>query len=205
MSLYRRLVLPRLIHAAMARDELHGFRAAHIPSARGVVVEIGIGSGLNLPLYSSAVTKLYGVDPSAELLARARPKAARLSFPVEFLQQEAERMTLADGSADTIVMTWSLCSVNDPARALRELRRLLAPAGVLIFVEHGLAPDARVRTWQNRLTPVWRRLAGGCHLNRKIDDLIRSAGFTIADLHVGYIPGPRVATFMYDGRATIDH
>jgi ubiquinone/menaquinone biosynthesis C-methylase UbiE len=204
MSLYSRHALPLLINFAMAREELTRFRSAHIPNARGVVVEIGIGSGLNLPFYSSAVTKLYGVDPSAELLALARPKAEGLSFGVEFLQQEAERMALADGAADTVVMTWSLCSVGDPARALRELRRLLKPAGVLIFVEHGLAPDAGVRTWQNRLTPAWRRV-GGCHLNRKIDDLIRSAGFTIAGLHAGYIPGPRVATFMYEGRATLEH
>ena len=203
MSLYSRHILPTLIDFAMKRDELSGLRSASIPFARGVVVEIGIGSGLNLPFYSASVTKLYGVDPSAELLARARPRAEHVPFPVEFLRQDAQRMALADGTADTIVMTWSLCSVGDPACALRELHRVLKPGGVFIFVEHGLAPDERVRRWQNRLTPAWRRAAGGCHLNRKIDDLIQSAGFTITELHAGYIPGPRVAAYTYNGRATL--
>jgi ubiquinone/menaquinone biosynthesis C-methylase UbiE len=203
MSLYSRYVLPTLIDVAMQRDELNGLRSANIPLARGVVVEVGIGSGLNLPFYSASVTKLYGVDPSGELLARASSRAEHVRFPVEFLQQDAQRMALADGTADTIVTTWSLCSVSDPVRALGELRRVLKPGGLFIFVEHGLAPDERVRTWQNRLTPAWRRVAGGCHLNRKIDDLIRSAGFTITELHAGYIPGPRVAAFIYDGRATV--
>jgi ubiquinone/menaquinone biosynthesis C-methylase UbiE len=201
MAFYSHHVLPRLINFAMARAELARLRAVHVPAARGVVLEAGIGSGLNLPFYTAEVTKLYGVDPSAELLALARPKTRGLGFPVELLRQEAERIPLETGSVDTVVMTWSLCSIRDPVSALRELHRVLKPGGALIFIEHGLAPDAGVRKWQNRLTPIWRRLAGGCHLDRKMDDLIRGAGFKIASVEMGYAPGPRFATYTYEGRA----
>lgn len=201
MHLYRRYLLPHLINYAMTHEEATRLRAAHVPSAHGVVLEIGIGSGLNLPFYGSAVTKVYGVDPSSELLAMARPKAAGLLFPVELLQKGASRLPLGDRSVDTAVVTWSLCSIADPAAALREVRRVLKPGGALIFVEHGLAPDAGVRKWQNRLTPIWRHLAGGCHLNRKVDDLIREARFEMMEISTGYIPGPKVGTYMYSGRA----
>lgn len=185
----------------MAREEATRLRAAYVPAARGVVLEIGIGSGLNLPFYTSAVTHLHGVDPSAELLAMARDKVAAAPFPVELLNREAGQIPLADASIDTVVVTWSLCSIANPTGALREMRRVLKPGGALIFVEHGLSPDAGVRKWQNRLTPVWRLFTGGCHLNRKMDDLIRSAGFTIAELRTEYVPGPRAFTYMYEGRA----
>lgn len=201
MGFYSHHLLPRLINFAMTRSEVARLRAAHVPAARGVVLEAGIGSGLNLPFYTAAVTKLYGVDPSAELLAVARSKTSSLPFPVELMQQEAERIPLEAGSVDTVVMTWSLCSINEPLSALRELRRVLKPGGAFIFVEHGLAPEAGVRKWQHRLTPMWRHLAGGCHLNRKMDDLIREAGFEIASVEMGYVPGPRVAAYMYEGRA----
>ena len=201
MHLYRRYLLPHLINYAMASDEATRLRAAHVPAATGVVLEIGIGSGLNLPFYGSAVTKVFGVDPSSELLAMARPKTKGLSFPVEILQQEAHCLPLGDRSVDTAVVTWSLCSIADPAATLREVRRVLTPGGALIFVEHGLAPDAGVRKWQNRLTPIWRHVAGGCHLNRKVDDLIRQAGFEMTEISTDYIPGPRLSTYMYSGRA----
>jgi ubiquinone/menaquinone biosynthesis C-methylase UbiE len=200
-NLYKRCVLPTLINFAMTRGEATRLRAANVPAARGVVLEIGIGSGLNLPFYTADVTRLYGVDPSAELLAMARQKAAVAPFPVELFNQDADRIPLADASVDTVVVTWSLCSIDDPAAALREMRRVLKPGGTLIFVEHGVAPDARVRKWQNRLTPFWRPFTGGCHLNRKMDDLVRGAGFTIADLRTEYVPGPRAFGFMYEGQA----
>ena len=199
--LYNHYILPRLINFAMTQGEAARLRAAQVPAARGIVLEIGIGSGLNIPFYTRAVTRLYGVDPSRELLAMARQNAAAAPFPVELVNGDADRVPLPDTSVDTVVVTWSLCSIADPAGALREMRRVLKPAGTLIFVEHGLSPDPGVRKWQNRLTPFWRPWTGGCHLNRKMDDLVHAAGFTIVELHTEYIPGPRALAFMYEGRA----
>ena len=199
--MYNHYILPRLIHFAMSRADVMRLRAAHVPAAHGVVLEIGIGSGLNLPFYSSAVTQLYGVDRSPELLAMARERAVAAPFPVELLSQDADRLALDDASIDTVIVTWSLCSIANAADALREMRRVLKPGGALIFIEHGLSPDAGIRKWQNLLTPFWRRFTGGCQLNRKMDDLVRDAGFTIADLRAGYVPGPRALAFMYEGRA----
>jgi ubiquinone/menaquinone biosynthesis C-methylase UbiE len=199
--LYDRRVLPGLINFAMTREEATRLRLEHVPAACGSVLEVGIGSGLNIPFYTSAVTHLYGVDPSAELLAMAQERAVAASFRVELFNRHADDLPLADASIDTVVATWSLCSIADVAATLAEMHRVLKPGAALIFVEHGLSPDADVRAWQNRLTPFWRPLAGGCHLNRKIDDLVRDAGFTIADLRTGYVRGPRALTFMYEGAA----
>ena len=166
-----------------------------------MVLEVGIGSGLNLPFYtnaSRACTASIGLrscsDGASDLTAAA-------PFPVELRHRYADRISLATRTVDTVVVTWSLCSIDNVAVALADMRRVLKPGGTLIFVEHGLAPDAGVRKWQNRLTPLWRPLAGGCHLNRKMDDLVRGAGFTIADLQTAYVPGPRPLTFMYQGSA----
>jgi ubiquinone/menaquinone biosynthesis C-methylase UbiE len=202
VTLYQHRVLPHLINFAMKHREIAQLRAAHVSDAQGVVVEVGIGSGLNLPYYSHKVTRVHGFDPSVELLAMAREKAAAAQFPVDLRNQDASRIPMGEGSADTLVMTWTLCSIVDPSAALREMRRVLKPGGTFIFVEHGLSPDGEVRKWQNRLTPLWRRLGGGCHLNRKIDDLVRDAGFDILSLRTEYLPGPRALTFMYEGRAT---
>ncbi len=201
MGIYSRHVLPALIQFAMSQDDVMKLRAAHVPAASGVVLEVGIGPGLNLPFYTSAVTKLYGIDPSVELLAVARQTLPRVSFPVELLHRAVGEIPLPDASIDTAVITWTLCSIEDPAAALREVRRVVKPGGSLIFIEHGASPDSGVRAWQRRLTPVWRRLAGGCHLDRKIDELVDSAGFMTTTLKSGYIPGPRFATYMYEGRA----
>jgi ubiquinone/menaquinone biosynthesis C-methylase UbiE len=199
--MYNRWVVPTLINLAMTRDEATRLRVVHVPAASGVVLEVGIGSGLNLPHYTRAVTQLYGVDPSRELLAMAREKAAAAPFPVELFNCAADRIPLPDASVDTVVITWSLCSIVNTEDALREMHRVLKPGGTLIFVEHGLSPDASVRKWQNRLTPFWRVFTGGCHLNRKMDDLVRGAGFTIADLRTEYMQGLRALTFTYEGRA----
>ena len=202
VSLYSRHVLPRLINFAMSQEEITRLRAAHVPAAYGVVLEVGIGSGLNLPFYAAGVTKVVGVDPSRELLTMALQRAAAAPFSVELLQREATGLPLPDNSVDNAVMTWSLCSISDPAATLGEIRRLLKPDGSLIFVEHGLSPDAAVRKWQNHLTPVWRHVAGGCHLNRNVEHLILAAGFVMTELETGYIRGPRPATYMYRGLAT---
>jgi ubiquinone/menaquinone biosynthesis C-methylase UbiE len=200
MSLYSRFVLPRVLDFAMKYEELTELRAKAIPEARGIVVEVGIGSGLNLPFYSPAtVSKLYGVDPSAELLAMTQEKIAGVKFAVTLINQPAHRIPLDDQSADTVVLTWSLCSIQNPVATLAEIRRVLKHDGQLIFVEHGLSPDVQVQSWQNRLTPLWRHLAGGCHLNRKMDDVIRSAGFSITKLETRYVAGPKPLTYMYSG------
>jgi ubiquinone/menaquinone biosynthesis C-methylase UbiE len=201
MSLYSKFVLPHLTDFAMRDKAARARRSQLVPSADGVVLEIGIGSGLNLPFYSSAVRHLYAVDPSPELLAMTRKKVERMTFPVELRCESAERLSLDGRSVDTIVMTWALCTIPDPARALREMRRVLKPQGRMIFIEHGLSPDSGVRAWQNGLNPIWSKVAGGCNLNRKIDDLLISSGFNIVELRTAYLPGPRPLTYTYEGCA----
>jgi ubiquinone/menaquinone biosynthesis C-methylase UbiE len=202
MSLYERWILPRLTHLSMRQKQLAAYRARALAGARGRVLEIGIGSGLNLPFYGHGVERVLGVDPSPELIRLAERGASKTSFPVEFLVQSAEEMPLQKDSIDTAVTAWTLCTIPDAVRALREVRRVLKRDGLLIFVEHGRAPEPKVVAWQNRLTPLWERCAGGCHLNRKIDDLVRAGGFNIAELQTGYAKGPRPMAFMYEGRAT---
>jgi ubiquinone/menaquinone biosynthesis C-methylase UbiE len=201
MGWYSRLVVPRLIDLAMRGKVTTARRVELVPGAGGVVLEVGVGSGLNLPFYSPAVKRLYGIDPSSELLAMARKKLERLTFPVELRPESAEQLSLERESVDTIVMTWTLCSIPDPASALREMRRVLKPQGRMIFIEHGLAPDASVRAWQDRLQPIWGKFAGGCHLNRKIDELLLVGGFRLAELRTAYLPGPRPFTYTYEGYA----
>jgi ubiquinone/menaquinone biosynthesis C-methylase UbiE len=187
----------------MRNKETARLRANWIPHARGQVLEIGIGSGLNLPFYTSQVERVYGVDPSLELQHIAR-KRSLSPVPVEFLAQSAEEpLPIADSSIDTIVATWTLCSISDAARALQQAQRVLKPSGCLIFLEHGYASDPGVVAWQHRLTPVWKRIAGGCHLNRKIDELIVAAGFQITELKTFYLPGPRPMTYTYQGLAKL--
>jgi len=202
VSWYAKHVVPRLIDWAMDRADVAKQRSKVIPRAEGVTLEIGMGSGLNLPFYGDRVTKLYGVDPSAELHAMARRRAAEVSRPVElFLQSAEERLPLQDGSVDTVVCSWSLCSIPDAGRALREARRVVRRGGSLLFVEHGRAPEGSVRVWQDRLDPLWTRIAGGCHMNRPTDEVIRGAGFELAELEREFLPGPKVLTYTYRGRA----
>lgn len=202
MGLYRRRILPRLIDLAMRNEESARLRAAWIPRARGEVLEVGIGSGLNLPFYSPDVQRLYGVDPSDELLRMARQRMAAGSIKVELLPQSVEEsLPLTSGGIDTVVTTWSLCSIPNARQALREIKRVLKVAGRLIFVEHGRAPDAEAAAWQDRLTPLWKRVGGGCHLNRKIDELIAGEGFEIIELGTCYLRGPRPMTYTYQGVA----
>ena len=201
MGLYQKFVLPRLIDVAMRNKEVGARRAELIPKASGAVLEIGIGSGLNLPFFPSSITRLVGVDPSAELLSMARSKLGGVSFPVELFCRSAEDLPFDDQSFNTAVLTWTLCSIPHPQRAVAEIKRVLKRDGRLLFVEHGLSTDPKVQAWQHRLTPIWRHIGGGCHLNRKIDDLVSLAGFRIVELQTSYLSGPRPMTFTYQGIA----
>ena len=201
MSFYDQWILPPLLDLAMSQRQLRRYRRALLPGARGRVLEVGVGSGLNLPYYGAGVESVIGIDPSPRLLAMARRVARSLPLDAELLLGSAAKIPLATGSVDTVVMTWTLCSIPDPPTALREMRRVLRPGGALLFVEHGLSPDAGVARWQRLLTPAWRKMCGGCHLDRRIDHLIRSSGFEIPALATGYAEGPRPMTFMYEGRA----
>ena len=203
VGFYARRILPHIINVAMKNKEATRLRAAWVPEACGRVLEIGIGSGLNLPFYSSKVECVYGVEPSAELQKMAEERAKRANTKVEFLSQSAEdAIALADQSIDTVVMTWTLCSISDPVRALAQMKRVLRPDGRMLFIEHGKSPDVGVAHWQDRLTPAWKKIGGGCHLNRKIDDLLRTAGFAIQGLKTCYLPGPRPMTYTYQGFAS---
>ena len=201
MGIYERYILPRVIHLAMRNKTAREERARFVPQVSGKVLEVGIGSGLNLPYYTTDVERVVGIDPSQELWQMARRRVAQATFPVEFLGRSAESIPAADRNFDTILCTWTLCSIPEPLRALAEMRRVLKPDGRLIFVEHGRSPDERVAVWQERLTPLWKRLGGGCHLDRKIDELIRGAGFRVAELERGYSTGARALAFLYKGVA----
>jgi ubiquinone/menaquinone biosynthesis C-methylase UbiE len=200
MGFYQDQIVPLLINLSMRQKNLVAYRDRIVPAATGRVLEIGIGSGLNLPLYSPSVQHVIGLDPSPRLLEMARG-AQRRNLPVDFIEGSAEGIPLEKASIDTVVTTWTLCSIPDADRALRETHRVLKPAGRLLFVEHGRAPDPNVVWWQDRLTPIWKRLGGGCHLNRAIGSLIEGAGFQFERLETGYMRGPKPMAFMYEGSA----
>jgi ubiquinone/menaquinone biosynthesis C-methylase UbiE len=201
MSFYSNVILPRLCHLAMRNRRLLPYRERVIASAEGRVLEIGIGSGLNLPLYTGSAERVVGLDPAPRLLDRAAWIAARARVPVQLVEGSAEAIPLDDRSMDTVVVTGSLCSISHTDRALGEVRRVLKASGRLLFVEHGRAPEPGVRWWQDRLTPLWQRIAGGCQLNRPMAALIEDAGFRFDRLETGYMPGPRPMSFMYEGSA----
>ena len=201
MGFYRDQIVPLLTNLSMRNKNLAAYRGRVVPAAEGRVLEIGIGSGLNLPLYSRNVEHVIGLDPSPKLLAMARRAERSGSRPVELIEGSAEEIPLENAAVDTIVTTWTLCSIPDAARALREMHRVLKGGGRLLFVEHGRAPDPAVVWWQDRLTPVWKRIGGGCHLNRPISLLIEGAGFQLDRCETGYMRGPKSMTFMYEGSA----
>lgn len=204
MGIYRDVVLPHLCDLAMRNKSLWPYRERTIGSAEGTVLEIGVGSGLNFPLYEAGVRQVLALEPDGKLMAMARRNAKRARRPVTFLDASAEAIPLEDRSVDTVVTTWTLCTIPEAFRALAEMRRVLKPDGHLLFVEHGLAADEQVCKWQNRLTPAWKCISGGCHLNRPIRSMIERSGFRIEQIDTGYAPGPRFATFMYQGSARKD-
>jgi len=202
MGLYGKYVLPRLIDTACGMGDVMKRRAALIPQAQGDVLEIGIGTGLNLAYYDKTrVTRITGVDPAAQMQALARQRSLDIGIPVDMVAVDVCGIHADAGRFDTIVMTFTLCSIEDPIPALREMKRVLGDGGRLLFCEHGLATEQGVKAWQHRLTPWWKPLAGGCHLNRDIPALIQEAGFVIERLDTGYIKGPRPMTFLYEGVA----
>jgi len=201
MSFYQQHILPHVINLAMRKRELLAYRKRVLAKAQGRTLEIGVGSGLNLPHYPSSVREIVGLEPSTRLIAMAQRIAERHSPAVEFIEGSAEAIPLDRHSIDTIVTTWTLCSIPRVSIALTEMRRVLKPSGQLLFVEHGRAPEESVRKWQDRLTPAWKRIGGGCHLNRPIQDLIDGAGFAMTALEKGYMKGPKPMSFMYEGRA----
>lgn len=201
MGLYAKYVLPKLIDAACSQPPMAELRSRYVPQAEGNVLEIGIGSGLNLPHYSDRARTVTGLDPHAELTDLARARADAATPEVNVMAISGEEIPAEDDSFDTIVCTWTLCSIPNVYRALREMHRVVQPGGRFFFVEHGLAPDESVRGWQRRIEPLWKVIGGGCHLTREADTLIRDAGFLLPEHEAGYLPGPRWATYMTHGVA----
>lgn len=202
MGFYDRHILPHLIDLACGMGAVMKARAQIVPQAQGRVLEIGIGSGLNLAFYDPAkVQQIVGVDPSADMQALARERAAKISIPVQMIALELGQIQAPTASFDSIVCTFTLCTIADAVAALKEMRRVLKPAGRLWFCEHGMSPDLPVLRWQNRLTPIWKPLAGGCHLNRDIPQLITEGGFKIGELQSRYLKGPKPMTYVYSGWA----
>ena len=200
MGFYNDVILPRLCDFAMRNKRLVPYRERVIGAAEGRVIEIGIGSGLNLPFYRPVVKEILAIEPAPKLVTMAR-RAPRPEIRIKFIEASAEAIPIEDHSVDTVVTTWTLCTIPQAATALAEMRRVLRPGGRLLFVEHGLAPDASVRRWQDRLNPAWRRISGGCNLNRPIHSMIESAGFQIDRVETGYMPGPKPMAFIYEGSA----
>ena len=202
MNLYEKYLLPHLTHLACGLKPIAKQREKIVPRAEGKVLEIGIGSGLNMEYYDpDRVQHLWGLDPSAQLQSRIEEEAADKPFSFTFLKGQAERIPLQDQQADTILITYTLCTIEDTQKAMAEMHRVLKPGGKLLFCEHGTAPEKSVRWWQDTITPVWKHLAGGCHLNRDIPRLLEQNGFTITRLQTMYIPGWKPACFNYWGEA----
>jgi ubiquinone/menaquinone biosynthesis C-methylase UbiE len=199
---YERHLLPLLTDLACGIAPVRRQRERIVPLARGRVLEVGIGTGRNLAHYDKGeITAVIGLDPGLAMLARARRRARRAGVEPELIGAPAERIPFRDASFDTVLVTYTLCSVADPLAALAEMRRVLKPEGRLLFCEHGLAPDPAVRRWQARLTPLWSKLAGGCRLDRDVPALLRASGFRSDDLQCGYLPGPRVLAWNWWGTA----
>jgi ubiquinone/menaquinone biosynthesis C-methylase UbiE len=203
MGFYSSYVMPRLVHFTCGQKPAMKQREKVIPLAHGRVLEIGIGSGLNIPFYDDhKVDHLWGIDPSTEMWAIARKNAAEHHLDAEFIESGAESIPLDNNVADCVVMTYTMCTIPQVGSALDEIRRVLKPGGKLLFCEHGEAPDKNVRLWQERMNPIWNILGGGCNLNRPIPALLEESGFRSSDLQTMYIPGWKPACFNYWGSAS---
>lgn len=203
MGLYDNYILPHIINSACAVKPIRKQREKVVPQAQGRVLEIGMGSGLNLEFYDPGkVEMVWGLEPSEGMRKKAWPLAQSAPVRLEWLDLPGEEIPLQDDSADTIVMTYTLCTIPGWQTALQQMRRVLKPGGKLLFSEHGAAPDEAVRRWQDRVTPYWKKISGGCHLNRDIPRLLSEGGFNIGQLETMYVPStPRIAGFTYWGYA----
>jgi ubiquinone/menaquinone biosynthesis C-methylase UbiE len=201
MGFYTDHILPRLLDLTMGTKRFTQLRRETLAQAKGVVLEIGCGSGLNFLIYPPAVTHLIALDPSSAALQMARKNAPTHISSIEFLEGSSERIPLPDGSVDHVVSTWTLCTIPNPQAALAEILRVLKPGGKLLFLEHGLSPDKGVAKWQHRLTPFQKKFVGGCYLNRPIGQLILEAGFQMESVRNFYMEGPKVMTYLYRGAA----
>ncbi len=203
MRFYEERILPHLIDKACGLSQVRHLRSQIVPLARGQVLEVGMGSGLNLEFYNpEQVDTVYGLEPSEGMRRKAIPNIERSPVAVEWLSLPGEQIPLPDESIDTVLLTFTLCTIPDWRKALEQMKRVLKPGGELLFLEHGEAPHDSTRKWQHRITPAWKKVAGGCHLNRHIADLITHAGFEIQDLENLYMPNaPKIAGYLYKGRA----
>jgi ubiquinone/menaquinone biosynthesis C-methylase UbiE len=204
MGFYDRQILPFLLNAAMSAKPISYQRRKVVPRAEGRVLEIGFGAGHNLPYYDATkVTRLWALEPSKEMRERAAARVKDSPLRIEFLDLPGEQIPLDDESADTVLVTYTLCTIPDVMKALGGMHRVMKRSGRLIFCEHGEAPDENVRKWQRRITPVWKKIGGGCHVGRAIPKLIQDSGFIVQDMDTMYLPGtPRFAGFNYWGSAT---
>ena len=203
LSFYDKYILPKFLNCACGSKPINYQREKIVPLAEGTVLDVGIGSGLNIPYYNKSKIKyLYGLDPSIELLNLAKPLAKKNELEIEFLECGAEAIPLPNNSIDTVVITYTLCTIPDTQLSNEEIMRVLKPNGKLLFCEHGLAPDINVVKWQKRINPIWNKIAGGCNLNRDIPKLIRSSGFKILNMEEMYLPStPKFAGYNYWGVA----
>lgn len=202
MSFYGNQILPRFINLVLGTEEFATIRRRVASTLSGEVLEIGFGSGLNVPYYPSGVSRVQAVDPATVGRKLAAGRVAASPVPVEFVGVDGASLGLPPESIDHVIVTWTLCTIPDAVGALREMHRVLRPGGEVHFVEHGRSPDPAVARWQDRLTPIQRRWAGGCHLNRPIDRLIEAAGFRVTQLDNFYVKGPKVTGYMFEGVAT---
>ena len=203
MSFYDKYILPKLLNCACGSKPINYQRDKIVPLAKGIVLDIGIGSGLNIPFYNkSNINHLYGLDPSEELLKIAEPLAKKNELEIEFLQCGAEAIPLPDQSIDTVLITYTMCTIPNIKLSNSEIMRVLKPEGQLLFCEHGLAPDKNIAKWQRKINPLWSKIAGGCNLNRDIPKLITSSGFKISNMEEMYLPStPKFAGYNYWGVA----
>jgi ubiquinone/menaquinone biosynthesis C-methylase UbiE len=201
VGLYTDQILPRAINLVMRGGALAGPRARAAAGLDGEVLEIGFGSGLNIPYYPPGLKRVRAVDPAVTGRKLAAGRAEACAVPIEYVGSDAEALPAADASVDHVLSTWTLCTIPDVARALAEIRRVLRPGGTFCFVEHGLAPDARTARLQRRLTPIQRRAFGGCHLDRRIDQLVATAGLELTRLDTYYMKGPRALGYTFEGVA----